>query len=139
MAKFSFRLQKVLEYRELQEEWAKKDYLTAQRARLEGDQQLAAVCQRRAEAMRYPTLGLADRIALERTLFALDDLEHQARLAQQVLLQDEAKALAAWTERRREVKALSSLKDKAFEQWDLDQRRKEQADLDEWAVLRRTA
>ena len=121
------------------EDWAKTAYLDAQRSRLEGDHMLAQIHERRARALDHPALSLDDRLALERTLFAIDDLEHQQRLALQVLMEEEAQALAAWVERKRDAEALRKLRDKAYEEWEYDQNRREQADLYEWAVQKRAA
>ncbi|MFY9234475.1 MAG: flagellar FliJ family protein [Fimbriimonadaceae bacterium] len=139
MPKFAFRLHRVLDYRTMLEDWAKRAYLEAQRSRLEGDSVLARIHERRARALDHPALSLEDRLALERTLFAIDDLEHQQRLALQVLMEEEGQALAAWIERKRDAEALRKLRDKAYAEWEYDQDRREQADLDEWSVLRRAA
>ena len=137
MARFAFRLRKVLEYRELQESWAKTAYLEAQQARLKGDAELALVAERRSGLLAYPTMSVADRIALEHSLFALDDIEHQQKLALQVLLQEESVALSVWQEKRRDGEVLRKLRERAYDEWSLEQGRLEQAALDEWAVLRR--
>lgn len=137
MAKFHFRLARVLEYRELQEDWAKRGYLEAQRARLVEDAELARIHARRAQTLKHPALCVADRIALERVLLALDDVEHQQRIALQVLLQEEAQAMAAWTESRRQAEALRKLREKAMRDFEYQESWQEQAQLDEWAVLRK--
>lgn len=137
MAEFSFRLARVLEYRELQEDWAKRAYLNAQAARLHEDAELAKTHARRTQTLKHPALGVADRIALERVLLALDDIEHQQRIALQVLLQEEAQAMSDWTEKRKQAEALRKLRDKAFNDFEYQEAWREQAALDEWAALRR--
>ena len=123
----------------MQEEWAKHAYLEAQQARLRGDAELSRIGEKRRSLLSYPVLSVPDRIALEHSLFFMDDIEHQQRLALQVLLQEEGAALAAWQGKRRDAEALRKLRERAYEEWTLDQNRKEQAELDEWAVLRRSA
>ena len=56
-----------------------------------------------------------------------------------VLETEEANALLAWQERKRELEALLKLREQAFAEYQLDETRREQAELDEWAVTRRTA
>jgi flagellar protein FliJ len=139
MARFHFRLHKVLEYRELQEEWAKTAYLEAQRERLQGDAELARICQKRTDILAHPVLSIGDRLAIERMLFVVDDLEHQQRIVLQVLMGEEAEALLHWQEKKRDAEVLRKLKEKAYSEWEIEQSRREQAELDEWAVLRRAA
>lgn len=138
-AKFHFRLQRVLDYRELAETWAQDAYLEAQRRRLAADAELADIHNRRVKVLRYPALGVADRLALERTLFAIDDMEHQQRLAIQVLMNEEASALATWRDKRRDAEALRKVREAAYKEWELEESRREQAELDEWSVLRRAS
>src|SRR5687768_5732051 len=139
MRKFDFRLQSVLQYREMLEEWTKQTYLECQAERLRQDAELAMICQRRQEMLSHPVLGLTDRLALERVLFSIDDAEHEQRIALGVLLDEEARALALWHERRREAETLRKMRDKAYAEWQLEADRKEQAALDEWASQRRAA
>lgn len=139
MRKFTFRLQKVLEYREMTEEWAKEAYLQAQRARLEGDAALAAIGEKRVTVLAQPVLGLAERMALEAMLARLDSEEEVQRGVLSELLDEEAHALDEWIERKREREALVKLRAREHEAWQLEASRKEQSSLDEWAVLRRAA
>lgn len=119
------------------EQWAKDAYRKAQAARLEGDAELARLQEVRTRALSMPCLGLSERLTLERYLISLDEDEHEQRLALQVLLEEEATALSDWIERKRDLEALLKLRHKAYDEWALDMNRKEQAQLDEWAVLRR--
>ena len=136
---FDFRLQRVLEYREMLEGWARDAYLAAQEERLGGDAELARINEVRTRALSIPCLGIQDRLALERFLCSVDEEEHEQRLALQVLIEEEAKALEAWIERKRDVEALVKLRNRAYEEWELELTRKEQRELDEWAAMRRAA
>lgn len=139
MRKFTFRLQKVLEYREMTEEWAKEAYLVAQRARLEGDAALAALGERRVEMLAQPVLSLVERLALDAMLGRIDAEEEVQRSVLAELLNDEARTLNDWIERKREREVLVKLKAREHEEWLLASSRKEQSALDEWAVLRRAS
>lgn len=139
MLKFMFRLQKVLEYRELTEQWSKDAYLGAQRARLEGDAELASLGERRVEMLSQPVLSLVERLALDAMLGRIDSEEEVQRSILSELLDEEARTLNDWIERKREREVLVKLKAREHEEWLLESSRKEQSALDEWAVLRRAS
>ena len=139
MLKFMFRLQKVLEYRELTEQWAKDAYLGAQRARLEGDAELASLGERRVEMLSQPVLSLVERLALDAMLGRIDSEEEVQRSILSELLDEEARTLNDWIERKREREVLVKLKAREHEEWLLESSRKEQSALDKWAVLRRAS
>jgi flagellar protein FliJ len=139
VTRFKFRLQKVLEYRERLEQDAKDAYLDARAKRLEAEVELVAIGRRRQESLRMPLDDLASRQAMELYMFRLDDEERQQTLVIEALETDEESLRLAWIERRREHEAISKLRDHAYDEWQLEAGRKEQADLDEWAVLRSAA
>lgn len=139
MKKFKFRLQKVLEYREAMEHWAQEAYLDTRVARLEGDAALLEVQNRRRNALHRNANSIAERQHLELTLLTLDDEERAKETIVEVLKTEEEKAFEVWREKKRELETMVKLRDKALEEWQLEANRKEQADLDEWAVLRRGA
>jgi flagellar export protein FliJ len=139
MKKFSFRLQKVLEYREAMEHWAQEAYLDTRVARLEGEAALLEVRQRRTAALDQTPAGLAERRHLELFLQSIDDDELAKQTIIDVLQAEEDKALDVWHEKKRELETIIKLRDKAHEEWQLDANRKEQAELDEWSVLKRGA
>lgn len=138
MKKFEFRLQKVLEYREAMEHWAQEAYLETRVARLEGEAALANVQRRRQECLQQEADTLQARMLLEMTLQSLDDDERAKVLVIDVLSTEEEKALGVWHEKKRELETIAKLRDSAYEEWKLEETRYEQAQLDEWAVLRRT-
>ena len=139
MKKFEFRLQKVLEYREAMEHWAQEVYLETRVARLEGESALLNVQNRRAAALSQSANTLDDRKRLELILASLDDDERGQLTVVEVLTTEEEKALTAWQEKKRELEVIAKLRDKAREVWQLESIRHEQAELDEWAVLKRGA
>jgi flagellar export protein FliJ len=139
MAKFEFRLQRVLEYRELQEGWAKDAYIEARAVRLEAEAAIEAINTRRKSILGEKPGSLDDHRILERYLQQLDDEERTQRHIIQILETEEATALAAWQERKRDLEAFVKLREKALEEFKLEETRREQAELDEWTTTRRTA
>jgi flagellar export protein FliJ len=136
---FKFRLQKVLEYREAMENWAQEAYLDTRVARLEGEAALLEVRNRRAAALRNSATGIEERRHLEMFLQSIDDDETAKQTIIDVLQNEENKALALWHEKKIELETILKLRDRAHEEWQLDTNRREQAELDEWSVLRRGA
>jgi len=139
MRKFLFRLQKVLEHRERLEEEAKTAFLNARAQRLDAERMLEALAGVRAEALARPLAGLEDRLALERFLEALADRERQQRIVVRTLEDEEESLRQAWIEARRDAEALRKLREAARAEWQAEADRREQAALDEWAVLRRAS
>lgn len=139
MKSFKFRLQRVLEYREAMEHWAQEAYLDTRVARLEGEATLLEVQNRRSATLQQSAGTLDERKLLEMTLHTLDDDERAKQTIVEVLRTEEEKALNVWHEKKRELETMVKLRDKAFEEWQLEATRKEQAELDEWSVLRRGA
>lgn len=139
MKKFKFRLQKVMDYRESMEHWAQEVYLETRVARLEGEAALADVKNRRSLALKQSAETLDDRRLLEMMLGSLDDDEKAKETIVEVLKAEEEKAFEAWQEKKRELETMVKLRDKAHEEWQLELTRHEQAELDEWAVLKRGA
>ncbi len=139
MAKFSFRLQKVLEYREMEEGWAKDAFVAAQQARTEKQSEIMRLIAQRSAVVMLPADSLDARIHLERVMSVLDDEERAHRAALAILENEEIGAQAEWNVRRQAVQALVRLRDKALDEWTLDEERTEQAALDEWVTTRRAA
>lgn len=137
MRRFRFRLQKVLEHRERLEEEAKTAFLNARAQRLEAERLLEELLSLRTEWVGRPATTLQDRLALERFLDALEDRERQQRIVIATLSDEEESLRQAWIEARKDAEAMRRLRRTAFDEWRAESERKEQADLDEWAVLRR--
>jgi flagellar export protein FliJ len=139
MPKFSFRLQKVLEYREMEEGAAKDLFVAAQNARGEKQGEIRRLIEYRSGIVTQPANTLDARIHLERVMERIDDEERAQRAALAILENEEASAQTAWNLKRQAVKAIEKLRESALDQWKLDEERREQASLDEWAVLRRAS
>jgi flagellar export protein FliJ len=123
----------------MEEDWAKNTYLDLRSDRIEHEAGIASIQERRAEVLINSPATIEGRLAQERVNRHLDDEETEAHAALSVIVQEEERALNVWHERKRAVELLARLRDREYEAWRLDEARKEQAELDEWAVLRRAA
>lgn len=139
MPKFEFRLQRVLDYREMQEGWAKDAYIEARAARLEADATVATLAQRRTDALAASPTTLSDRQALDSYVQQIDEEIRTNRHVIAILEEEEAKALVQWQERKRELEAMNKLREHALFEFNQDASRQEQKDLDDWTVMRRSA
>lgn len=139
MKKFKFRLQKVLEYRQLTEKWAKEAFLEARLNVFECEGDLEDIQARRRELLKQPVGNLQEHRTIEILLERTDDLEREKQAALQVLRDEEAAALEAWKLKRQELQALERLQESALSEWQDLANKKEQAELDEWAATRKVA
>jgi flagellar export protein FliJ len=137
MRKFRFRLQRVLEYRALQEEWAKEAWLEARALRIAAQQELEKTIQekRRAECI-LPT-SVEEMQALDLYLERLEDEIEAQEAIVETLRQDEEKCHGEWIEARKNHEALQRLREKAYELWQYESARAEQKALDDWSNARR--
>lgn len=139
MRKFAFRLQRVLEYREQCEQRAEDAYRAAQARRIEAEAGRAVFGQCRDVALSSACPTVDQRCALERYLERLDDEARAHEVIVALLVQEEATARDEWLARRSDAEAMRKLREHAWTQWRLEAERKEQAELDEFAVNRRVA
>jgi len=136
---FKFRLQKVLEFRASCETTAKNQYLAKRSEVLAVEADISRIRQRRLDALAEPRSSLEHFRLLEAQLQRLDDEEREQHVVLSVL-NDEAEALrVAWTRHRQDLETMEKLREKAFAEWTQEANRREQAELDEWSVLRRAA
>ena len=137
MKKFNFRLERVLEFRKLEEDWAKNDYVARRIERVDAELAVETIKDKRRDMLTQPMRSLDERRAVELLLESLDDEERGQMAVISVLHDEEAKALEAWTVKRQEVEALEKMKDKAYAVWLYDLNREEQSELDEWGSQQR--
>ena len=137
MPAFAFALQRVLDYRRLEEGWAKDALRLAREAREEVEAEVEAVRRRRRLATAHAAPTVAARIDLEAYLTSLDAEEESAGNRLAILERDEDRAQGEWRACRVSAEALEKLRERALGEWRAEEARREQADLDEWAVLRR--
>lgn len=139
MAKFKFRLEKLLEYRRLQEGWAKDAYLVALARQHEAESLLASTETRKSRAMASHPSGLDERRSLDSYLTRLDDEIRAHEAAISVVTDEAVAALEEYQNAKKEASVIEKLRETRLAEWKLAQSRKEQADLDEWATQRRAA
>lgn len=140
MSNFAFRLQRVFEYRELEEGWAKDNFLNKHLARMDAEGELFQLQEDRRFLLSAGADDLQSRQELEIRVQKLDDHERALKLLIQQLMVEEEQARDEWILKKQDKSALEKLKDKAYEVWMYRQNRAEQAALDEWATQqRRTA
>lgn len=137
MPAFAFSLQRVLDYRRLEEEWAREAFQLAREARTEAEEELRHLQRRREGLLGHAVPNVGARMDLETCHAALDRDEESAQNRLALLLNDEARATEEWQGCRVAAEALARLRESAFEEWRREEARREQADLDEWAVMRR--
>lgn len=136
---FKFRLETVLDIRAIELEAAERAYLHAKSKREDAEQDFQGVQFMLTENRRKPRESFQARLDAQAYTERLED-EARAITSTIGVLQDEEKvAMEAWMEARKEVKALEKLREKAQDEFNLELNRKEQAELDEWATLRRAA
>lgn len=139
MRKFRFRLEKLLEYRRLQEKWAKDEFLACRARRIEGENEIDRLKAQRNEAMRknYPTL--TEKRAQESFAAKLEDDRRAIEAAVAVLAGEEELARMKWLNVRKDAEALEKLKEKDQALWTVEEERRIQRDLDEWTITRRAS
>ena len=139
MAKFKFRLEKLLEYRRLQEKWAKDEFLACRAKRIEGENEIDRLKDRRMAAFGKTYGSLEERRAQEAFAGRLDDERRAIEAAVAVLAGEEEIARQKWLNVRKDAEALEKLKEKDQGLWSVEEERKVQRDLDEWTITRRAA
>ncbi len=135
--KFKFKLQQVLEFREHREEQAKLEYLRCHSMRLEGELGIRRIQDRRSECLQTTVERVDQMVTLENYLSRLDDDERAQEIVVDVLKQDEQAAFQRWVTARQEAEALRVLHDKALDEFTMLEARREQNELDDFAVMRR--
>lgn len=137
MKKFDFRLQKVLDYRRLEEQWAKDALMQIRAERLLCEQRIAGCQSRRRQLLGQPMRTLEDRRQLDQAVLRLDEEERLLGYELQGMQAEEAGAMSEWQQKREDRKVLETLWDKSYAQWVHAVNKAEQDALDEWATMRR--
>ncbi len=136
---FQFRLQRVLEYREMEEKWAKDHFLEKQAARFEAEAELNEIDIARRTYLGMGADDLTQRRELEIRLQKLDDNERAQRLLIYTLQEEEDEARAVWLEKRQEKSVMEKLRENAHAEFKTVLDKREQDALDEFATQRRVA
>lgn len=139
MRKFMFRLQRVLDARAAWEDVARREFQAARAATLAAEGEIERLRARKSDLLARPALDLAERQALERAVLAIDDaIRHQKVIVEQCAYEEEW-TRDRWIETRRDLQVMEKLRERDFEAYRLDMARREQAEMDEFGVLRRVA
>lgn len=139
MSKFTFRLQRVLEYRQLQEQWAKDAYLECVAKQLEAEQEIEAILRRRSDSLQSRPCAFDERQTLDSYVTRLEDEVRAAHVTRDILIEEVEVALQEWIKAKQDAEAMSKLRETELDAWNLDERRREQSELDEWSVMRRAS
>lgn len=139
MRKFKFRLAKLLEYRKLQEKWAKDEFLSCRARRIEGENEIQRLKDQRAAAMQRDYGTPEEKLAQQNFAARLDDDMRAVEAAVAVLAGEEEVARQKWLKVRTDAEALEKLKEKDQALWSVEEQRRIQKDLDEWTITRRAA
>lgn len=139
MKKFSFRLQKVMDFREAMESLAKDTYLDARAKRFEAEAMVVNIENRRKELLDEPCVTIDALQAIDALMIRLDDEVRAQQAVISVLVSEEEHLLSEWTRAKQEFEALVKLRDKALEAYRKELDLEEQKELDEWATTKRAA
>jgi flagellar export protein FliJ len=139
MKKFSFRLQKVMDFREAMESLAKDAYLDARSKRLEAEALVLNIEARRQELLSEPCLNLDAHQVMDALMIRLDDEVRSQTTVISVLNNEEEHLLSEWHRAKQEFEVLVKLREKAQEAHQKEMDLEEQKELDEWSVTRRAA
>ena len=139
VSSFAFRLQRVYEYRELEEGWAKDNFLAKHITRMEAENELFQLEDDRKFLLSAGADDLQSRIELETRIQKLNDHERALRILVHELTIEEDKARDEWILKKQDKSALQKLRDKAYEAWMYRQNKLEQSALDEWSVQKQRA
>ena len=133
MAAFKFRLEKVLNVREIFEERAKNEWALQERLAREERLKLARLEEQKQEIkdFGYKQSDIEMRQAMYSFLDVLKlRIERQvSRLTEQERITSEAKE--AWLKARQETKKVITLRDKQYASFEIEEQRREQKVLDD--------
>ncbi|MBS1706825.1 MAG: flagellar export protein FliJ [Armatimonadetes bacterium] len=139
MRKFEFRLQKVLDYRRLCEDWAKQAYIESQARLLDGQDEVRTIAHRREKAIAHTPHSVNGMVSLEQYLVKLDDDQRAQEAVNSILEQEVESARQDWVSARQDAEAIQKLHDREWEDYQTEVLREEQKALDEFANYRRAA
>ena len=96
MHKFSFKLQKILEYKEALEKKAKEEHLQKRAGCIAVEEAIQQIIKQRNQVLLSSETDLDSLQNKERYLLKLDEEERYQKIALCVLLDEEEKSLAKW-------------------------------------------
>lgn len=107
--------------------------------RLAGEEELEQMKRKRRSLASETVSDFSQLVQQQHALSRMESLEKAFLAALAVLANEEEAAYKAWMARKTDAEAIDKLREKALDLWEKEQEKKEQAALDEWAVMRRTA
>ena len=134
MSSFAFRLQRVYEYRELEEGWAKDNFLAKHINRMEAENELFQLEDDRRLLLSAGADDLNSRMDLELRIQKLDDHDRALKILIHELTIEEEKARDEWILKKQDKSVLEKLREKAYNAWMYRQNKLEQSALDEWTT-----
>lgn len=139
MPKFKFAYKRVLEFRRLQESWAKDALLEVMRCRRVAELVAEKILQERDKAMMKLPRTIEEMKTLDFYFERLaSEYENQLSVIS-ILVDDESRAHTEWVDAKKRLKAMERLHEIALAKHKAEVARAEQNDLDEWANFRRAA
>ena len=142
MAKFIFSMQNLLDMKEKLEEQAKNNYSQANMRLMEAEEELRRLRDRVAEAQELLRLEIESSLdvrSIRRRENAVEILRMYVRQQEFVVLQRQKDVEAArelLNEAMKERKTYEKLRERAFEEFKLEENRKEQKERDELVSYR---
>lgn len=114
-----------------------REFVRAMSARVDAEHAVGELEaeSRRASLVEYPNVERLDQRELY--LAFLADRAEEARQVVMIRRDEEDGAKEKWLQARRDRQAMDKLKERALTVYLTEEQRREQRDLDEWAVLRR--
>lgn len=135
MRKFTFRLEKLLRVREHSEDQAKDQFRMCRQAVLAVEKEIEDLDNLVEKAMIRPCLSLPERIQTELLIMTLKEDRTMKLAALSIVEQEADTALGHWRLAKQDAEIVRKLKENAYIEWKTEAARKEQAQLDEWAVI----
>ncbi|MCI8792005.1 MAG: flagellar export protein FliJ [Eubacterium sp.] len=142
MARFIFSMQNLLDMKEKLEEQAKNNYSQANMRLMEAEEELRRLRDRVAEAQELLRLEIESSLdvrSIRRRENAIEILRMYVRQQEFVVLQRQKDVEAArelLNEAMKERKTYEKLRERAFEEFKLEENRKEQKEIDELVSYR---
>lgn len=139
MHKFSFKLQKILEYKEALEKKAKEEHLQKRAGCIAVEEAIQQIIKQRNQVLLSSETDLDSLQNKERYLLKLDEEERYQKIALCVLLDEEEKSLAKWQKKYKEAEVFKKLKEHKKQTWLYLLNKEEQNQLDDFSIMRRKA
>lgn len=136
MARFSFRFQRVLDYRKLQVEWAARSVGVAGAALAAVEEELDGIGSLTLRAVMGTPTDVNGRLGVAALLESLDAQARGLEIQRGESLADLERAREEWLEAKAELGAMEALESVEKSAWLYGEARREQAELDEWATTR---